>query len=226
LPSKLSLAIHAVVDFPQRDRQKALTMLSWISDLIRRPSNGAALILLAIVISSAGCGRTVAPVGAPMKSEAIKTTPAAGQSRISRDDVRPKEELAEHCAQLAKAAPGIEELRVNAGTVESRQWTLIVHDSSAPRWALIRDKNAVADGWAPKPGIENLQFEPPLKSALTDGQSRFLAYAPVESDGDDDVQKVMTMNEVFGGELGKFSWRGRKYGYALAPELPCYPTLR
>ena len=180
------------------------------------------------VAVSAGC--IAGCFHAPDKSSqsGIRVTAIGDRAQpISREDaIGPKEELQEHCGQLARATPGLEELRMTKdGTIESRQWTLVAHDS-APRWALVRAKNQPRDGWAPKPGIAKLDFKPPLQPALAKGANQFLAYAPADVENYEDGQLAVTLNEVFGGEQGKFQWRGKTYGYALTKELPCYPLLQ
>lgn len=128
----------------------------------------------------------------------------------------------QRCDQLVTATPGVEELRTNHGAVESRQWTLVA-DGRAPRWMLVRGRNGAPDGWAPKPGIDKLDFKPPLEPALNPGSSHFLAYAPVDSNSLDESRKSAAVRELFGTAQGNFTWRGRKYGYTLTPELPCFP---
>lgn len=108
------------------------------------------------------------------------------------------------------------------GSIDSRQWTLVANDS-APRWAITRAKTDPPDGWAPKPGIAKLGFEPPLQPSPARHLGQFLAYAPIDSDTYDEKQKMATLNEVFGGAQGTFNWRGKKYGYALTLALPCFP---
>lgn len=164
----------------------------------------------------------------------IKPSPEAGPSQVSPiasaaqptvAALPPKEELQVHCEQLARSAPGLEELRMSQnGTIESRQWTLIARDSS-PRWAVVRPRNQAPQGWGPKPGIGKLNFNPPIAPVLarSRGVGLFLAYAPIDVKNYDDLQSMATLNEVFGAPQGKFQWRGRTYGYSLAKELPCYP---
>jgi hypothetical protein len=154
-------------------------------------------------------------------STSVSATPLARDGRVV-----PKEELQEHCDQLARTPPGIEELRMRSdGTIESRQWVLVTHDA-APRWAIVNMTNDQSSGWRPKPGIAQLDFRPPLQPALTKGTSRFLAYAPMQSDNYDESIKLATVTEVFGEPQGKFQWRGKAYGYTLAPELVCFPRLQ
>ncbi len=150
--------------------------------------------------------------------------PAESAEQIPSGATGPTDELQAHCDQLARATPGIEELRVNSdGTIESRQWTLTENDSE-PRWAVVRAQNQPAGGWTAKPGIAKLNFDPPLQTALAKGSDQFLAYAPI--DVANYTHMMDTLNEVFGGTQGKFVWRGRTYAYALKTELPCYPPLR
>lgn len=214
-----------------RDREKTLVPLHRFKHAashvrrcaLQRPRPLLFSLIFALAVSS-GCLRArdkSAQSGIRISAIGSNTPPASRRSAIG-----PKEELQEHCDQLARATPGLEELRMKKdGTIESRQWTLIAHDS-APRWAVVRAKNQPRDGWAPKPGLAKLDFKPPLKQALANGVSQFLAYAPIDVENYEDGQTAGTLNEVFGGAQGKFQWRGRTYGYALTRELPCYPLLQ
>ncbi|HEY9157240.1 hypothetical protein [Candidatus Binatus sp.] len=150
---------------------------------------------------------------------------AEQQTALRREASLPSEEPREHCDQLAMATPGVEELRNNHGSIQSRQWTLVAN-GSAPRWAFVRAKDGPPDGWAPKPGIAKLDFQPPLEPALTAGSSHFLAYAPVDSASFEESRKSATVREVFGAAQGRFTWRGRRYSYTLTSELPCFPLLQ
>jgi hypothetical protein len=188
------------------------------------------------LLFAAGCGLCVMLAGcAPAKvtslppdqattnfaSTSVSATPLARDGKVVS-----KEELQEHCNQLARTPPGIEELRMRSdGTIESRQWVLVTHDS-APRWTIVSPANDLSAGWRPKPNIAQLDFRPPLQPSLTKGASRFLAYAPMQSDNYDESIKLATVTEVFGEPQGKFQWRGKAYGYTLAPELVCFPRLQ
>ena len=196
---------------------------------LSRPAAASALILLCGAYAAA-CANGFHLVRSPGTMADQSSAPAPVSTPVPVGNpgpvigfTGPKEVLAEHCHQLASAAPGIEELRIRKdGVVESRQWILIEHDS-APRWNVARAKNGPPDGWAPKPNLAKLNFTPPLQPVLKDHPREFLAYAPTQSENYDEGQKIVTMNEVFGGIQGKFSWRGKEYGYAMAPELPCFP---
>jgi len=206
---------HCAIDFDAADREKISCM--------RLHGAVLSLIVGCLTLASAGCSYFRAKPIPP--DEQQMAAYAQTQLALRQDAIPPKEEPQGHCDQLAAATPGVEELRTNHGSIESRQWTLVAN-GSAPRWAFVRAKDGPADGWAPKPGIAKLDFQPPLEPALTAGSSRFLAYAPVESDSLDDSRKSAAMNEVFGAAQGHFTWRGRKYSYSLTPELPCFPLLQ
>ena len=151
---------------------------------------------------------------------------AQEQTALRRDVSNPnRDDDRQRCDQLVTATPGVEELRTNGGSVDARQWTL-VSDGSAPRWTLVRPTGSTPDGWAPKPGIDKLDFKPPLEPALNPGSSHFLVYAPVESNNLEDSRKSETVREVFGAAQGNFTWRGRKYGYTLTSQLPCFPQTQ
>ena len=194
----------------------------------RRPLRGAVLSLIVgcLTLALAGCFHSAAKPVPPDSAAAQQIAAyAEQQAALRRDASLPNEELQEHCDQLATTTPGVEELRITHGSIESRQWTLIAN-ASAPRWAFVRAKDGPPDGWTPKPGIAKLDFQPPLESALTARSSLFLAYAPVESYSPEDSQKSATARELFGAAQGDFTWRGRKYSYTLTSELPCFPLLQ
>src|SRR5208283_2605478 len=153
------------------------------------------LIVGCVSLASAGCFHSAAKPAPPNSpTEQQLADYAAQQTALRRDLSQPKEEPPEHCDRLAVATPGVEEIRNNHGTIESRQWALVAN-GSPPRWALVRAKDGPPDGWAPKPGIAKLDFQPPLESALTARSSLFLAYAPVESYSTEDSQKSATARE-------------------------------
>lgn len=185
----------------------------------------AALFLVAgwLTLALAGCSYFAAKPPPPTQQQ-IEAY-AAQQTALRASASLPKEELQEHCDQLATATPGIEEIRASKGSFESRQWTLVA-EGSAPRWTFVRTKDSSPDGWAPKPGLDKLNFQPPLEPALSAHPSVFLVYAPVEGANLDDSRKAATVREVFGAAEGSFTWRGRKYSYTLAPALPCFPQLQ
>jgi hypothetical protein len=185
---------------------------------------GQLMIGVTFAIAVAGCSSLWQIKPSPVTPVEASSSGGAAQPAIVA--TAPKDESEVRCEQLARATPGLEEIRMgNDGAIESRQWTLIAHDSATPRWAVVRAKDQTPGGWAPRPGIGKLNFNPPLQPLLPTGRSRFLAYAPVDVKNYDDLQTTATLNEVFGAPQGKFQWRGKSYGYALTTRLPCYPPL-
>jgi len=194
----------------------------------QRPLHAAVLSLIVgcLTFASVGCFHSaVKPAPPNPTAEQQMAAYAEQQTALRRDVSLPNEEPQEYCDQLAMATPGVEELRNNHGSIQSRQWTLIAN-GSAPRWTFVRAKDGPPDGWAPKPGIAKLDFQPPLEPALAAGSSHFLAYTPVQSGSLEDSRKSAAVREVFGAAQGDFTWRGRKYSYTLTSELPCFPLLQ
>jgi hypothetical protein len=190
------------------------------------PLLGRAILLLfagCVALAAAGCFHT-APAPIPPTQQQLEAY-AQAETALRRDASTPKEEQQDYCEQLASAAPGVEELRTNHGAVESRQWTLLANGSRR-QWVFVRVADGSPDGWAPKPGIDKLDFQPPLEPALSPGASHFLAYAPMDTTNVDDGRKSTTIKEVFGPAQGSFTWRGRKYSYTLTPSLPCFPQAQ
>lgn len=206
----------------------ALRFSAGAARLSERPIHRAVLSLVAggyLTLAYAGCSylhlgaKPAAPTQQQMAAYAEQQAALRGAASL------PNEQPDEHCDQLVSATPGVEELRTSHGVIESRQWTLAAN-GSAPRWAFVRAKDSAPDGWAPKPGIDKLDFQPPLEPLLTAGANHFLAYAPVERMSLADSQESAAMKAVFGAAQGYFTWRGRKYSYTLTSELPCFPRLQ
>src|SRR5579862_1981131 len=184
------------------------------------------IIAAALTLASAGCSHLGAKsTSANPPSQQQLETYAAQQTALRDNASNPGGDTQQNCDQLAAAPPGVEELRINRGAVESRQWTLI-GNGSEHRWVFVRAPDASASGWAPKPGLDKLDFQPPVDSALASGASHFLAYAPLQSQSLAESERSDTIRGVFGAPQGQFTWRGRKYSYTLTPELPCFPQLQ
>lgn len=179
-----------------------------------------------MMLAAAGCSYfgTKAAATKPATQQQLEAY-AQEQTALRRDASHPNGELGEHCDELATVTPGVEEIRNNAGVVESRQWTLVANGSSRS-WVYVRPVDGSSDGWAPKPGIDKLNFQPPIEPALAGPGNHFLAYAPIDGNAPDDGQRSAIARAVFGAAQGEFTWHGRKYSYIVAPELPCFPQLQ
>ena len=193
----------------------------------RHPIHRTAVPLLAgsLTLAVAGCFNSGAKsISAIPPTEQQIQAFADQQTAIRNEASRPDQASQQNCDQLVAATPGVEELRINQGTPESRQWTLIGNGASH-RWVFVRPPDGSAEGWARKPGLDKLNFQPPIEPALTAGSSHFLAYAPVQSGDIAESQRSANIRELFGVAQGEFTWRGKKYSYTVTPELPCFPKL-
>jgi len=193
----------------------------------RSPNHTASSIFAALLLTAFGACSLFRPKPvAPIPPTQQQLASYAQEQTALRNEVSlPKEETPEHCNQLVGATPGVEELRSDRGLIESRQWTLVAN-GSAPNWAFVKPGGGPSDGWAPKPGIDKLNFNPPLEPSLSGRPSIFLAYAPVVSNTLEDSQNAATVREVFGSAQGEFTWRGKNYSYTLTTDLPCFPRMQ
>ena len=228
---RLRIQARFAIDFVAPDRANLSGMISRFSAgaarVSQRPLHGCVLSLIVgcLTFAPAGCSYLhPTPTPAPPTQQQLAAY-AEQETAIRGEASFPNEAPQVHCDQLAAATPGVEELRITHGSIESRQWTLIANGTEL-RWAFLRAKDGAPDGWAPKPGVAKLDFQPPLKPALAAGSSLFLAYAPLQSQSLEDSQKSATLKQVFGAAQGGFTWRGQKYGYTLTSGLPCFPLLQ
>jgi len=184
------------------------------------------LLAGSLTLASVGCFNSGAkPISSNPPTQQQLEAYAEQQTALRNDVSNPAGGTQQTCSQLATAPPGVEEIRLNQGNVESRQWTLIGNGADH-HWVFVRAPDAAAGGWAPKPGLDKLDFHPPLGPALATGSSHFLAYAPVQSQNLGESEKSATISQVFGAPQGEFTWRGRKYSYTLTAQLPCFPQLQ
>jgi hypothetical protein len=180
------------------------------------------LIAGALTLTSAGCFHSSAKSIDDSSIRQQQLQAYIQQQTAMRAASLPEDQ---HCDELAAAMPGVEEIRSDQKNVESRQWTLLANGSDR-KWVFVRAADSSAQGWAPKPGLDKLDFEPPLEPALATRSSVFLVYAPADIADPADSQRFVAMRDAFGVAQGTFTWRGRKYAYTLAPELPCFPRLQ
>ena len=148
----------------------------------------------------------------------------AGEKSQDRGVPGPFEEQDSRCDSLETWSPKVEEVRLKNGAIETRQWRIV--DQEGPHWMFTRSMTAPQDGWEAKPGIDKLNFSPPLESQLKEDEPTFLAYAPNDADNVADSQAMTTMTEAFGPAVGTFQWRDKTYGFALAEKLPCFKTRK
>jgi len=228
---RLRTQAHFAIDFVALDRANLSGMVPRFSAgaarVSQRPLHRAvfSLIVGCLAFASAGCSYLYpTPTSVPPTEQQLAAY-AEQEAAIRGETSFPNEKPQVHCDQLATATPGVEELRITDGAIESRQWTLIAN-GTALRWAFVRAKDGAPDGWAPKPGIAKLDFQPPLKPDFAAGSSLFLAYAPLQSQSLEDSQKSATLKQVFGAAQGGFTWRRQKYSYTLTSGLPCFPLLQ
>lgn len=185
----------------------------------------ACLGLFAIAAALPSCAPTIASVAggglAVGELAGIKASEHAGDRHVPG----PRDEQTERCDELATDPPGVEQIRDHNGVIESREWKL-VPGKTAPRWEMITEPGADPYGWAPKPNISRLGFDPPLASLLHDAEPQFIAYAPFTVRTVADSRKMNMVREAFGPAVGTFKWRGRRYGFAMVKQLPCFkPTM-
>jgi hypothetical protein len=201
--------------------------ISVISDPCRVLARSAAACLgvLAMATAIAGCMPAVASVASGGLAVGEMAGIKAAEKASDRHVPGPRDEQEQRCDELAADPPGVEEVRYHGGVVESRQW-MLVPGETAPRWEMVTEKGADAKGWAPKPNIAHLAFNPALHTLLDEDQPQFLAYAPFTVESVVDSRRMNTVREAFGPEVGSFQWRGRRYGFALVKQLPCFkPTM-
>ncbi len=132
----------------------------------------------------------------------------------------------ERCDELLRTAPGVEEVRkTRDGLIESRQWKIAEHEGN-PSWMLVRTGDSAPDAWRPRPGINTLNFKPPLHQLLTTKEPQILAYAPADVTNPIDGEQLNSMTATFGAGMGTFEWRERTYSYVVVKELPCFKPIK
>ena len=132
-------------------------------------------------------------------------------------------EAGDECDQLAAEVPGVIELRKSAaGAPEYRELGLTGSLEEA-QWAPITDKGKAEGEWHPAVNFLQMNFSPPLTGAVPETESKYLAYAPVQSISSAEADRLTALTTHFGKTVGTFSWSGRDYHYAVTRTLPCFP---
>ena len=85
------------------------------------------------------------------------------------------------CDQLQQEVPGVIEVRMSdAGSFEYREMRLGGTTDEA-QWIAFTDTETAAGGWRPAVNFLQMNFTPPLSSALSDDYFNYIAYAPAPS---------------------------------------------
>ena len=157
-----------------------------------------------------------AGIGAQATAESTQAKKAAA----ARDSAM---NSGDSCDQLEVQIPDVIELRRGAGGApEYRE--LEISDSLAQRqWLPLADSETTPDGWRPAVNFLQMNFSPPLKGAIPEADSNYLAYAPAQSVSADDADRLAALTANFSATKGTFNWSGRDYRYAVTRTLPCFP---
>lgn len=167
---------------------------------------GSRLLIALLAFAPLGCWVPIA----------VEYAPAALQTA---------ESLGAHAVAAAQGpagdTPGVIELRRDAsGSAEYREMRIDVA-SNQPCWTPVSDRDTAADGWRPAENLMQMNFKPPLTSALSNSKTIYLAYAPLDAGSSDtDREKLEQFNRSFGAPVGTFDWNGHSYQYSLPRVLP------
>jgi|ERR1022692_1792760 hypothetical protein len=158
-----------------------------------------------VVISISGCWIPMAIQYAPV---ALQAMGGIGSTAVS-------------WAESTKSrGPGVIEMRAaSEGTSEYRELRLADSEDGA-RWVPVVDKDTRADGWRPAANFLQMNFSPPLTAAVPTSGSRYVAYAPADSETPDARAQLLTFSEMFGAPVGTFVSDDHLYNYSLPPTLP------
>ncbi len=185
-------------------------------------------LLLASLLTLNGC---LASAVAPAAVQALGTLGiSAGNSIAGKGSASdPDEDRTEWepessgCQQLLLAIPYIAEVRFESDqTAQVRQWTIGMVKGEQ-RWTVVRDAGTDGAGWRRETALGQLNFEPPLESALVSTKSRYMVAAPADPANTLESNQLMSFTIVFGPRTGTYDWNGRRYEYAAANKLPCVP---
>ena len=127
------------------------------------------------------------------------------------------------CEQLRLAVPYIAEIRAESDqTTRLRQWTIGMVKGEQ-RWTVVHDPGTDSKGWRRETGLNQLNFNPPLETALASTKSRYMIAAPADPASALEANQLLTLTIVFGPRIGTYDWNGKRYEYAVAKKLPCLP---
>jgi len=191
------------------------------------PRLGLAAVVVALALSTAGCVALGLATAAPaLLGGSVATGAMAQEKSQDRGAGGSPEEQDAKCEALMQAPPGVEEVRREKdGSIMSREWH-IEQFAKAARWTLKPVSGAPPDGWMPKPGIDHLNFTPPLEPLLEVGKPVYLVYAPEAPMSIPENNEEANLSGDFDSTVGHgtFEWHGRSYVFELADKLPCFAT--
>jgi hypothetical protein len=116
--------------------------------------------------------------------------------------------------------PGVIELRKDASGAPEYRELRIAFTASDAQWTPVVDRDTAADGWRPAVHFLEMNFSPPLPSAISENRITYLAYAPVYTRSPEDDVQLKEFNRSFGDPVGSFDWNGHQYQYSLPKALP------
>ncbi|HTY55144.1 MAG TPA: hypothetical protein VMB26_08090 [Candidatus Binataceae bacterium] len=128
------------------------------------------------------------------------------------------------CQQLLTALPYIAEVRAQPGQAPRiRQMTIGVVKGEQ-RWTVVHDADSDGNGWRTESALTQLDFNPPLESALASTKSRYMITAPADPTNQAEANQLMTFTLAFGPRVGTYDWNGKRYEYSVTRKLPCLPA--
>jgi hypothetical protein len=116
--------------------------------------------------------------------------------------------------------PGVIELRKDPDGAPEYRELRIDFTATDARWTPVVEADTAADGWRPAEHFLEMNFSPPLPSAISANRTTYLAYAPAFTKSPDDEEQLKEFDRSFGDPVGTFNWNGRVYQYSLPEVLP------
>lgn len=183
-------------------------------------------MLIASAMMLSGC---LAAAFAPEGLQALTTLGVSagnsigGKGSDSDADKGEEEPQSGDCEQLLLAVPYIAEIRTESDqTAKLRQWTIGMVKGEQ-RWTVVHDPGTDSMGWRTEAALSQLNFNPPLQTALAASKSRYMIAAPADPASPLEANQLLSLTIVFGPRAGTYDWNGRRYEYAVANKLPCVP---
>ncbi len=181
-------------------------------------------LLIASALTLSGC---LAAAFAPAGLQALETLGVSAGNSIggkgSDADKAEEEPQSGDCQQLLLAVPYIAEIRTESDqTAKLRQWTIGMVKGEQ-RWTVVHDPGTDGKGWRSEASLSQLNFNPPLETALAATKSRYMIAAPADPASALEANQLLSFTIVFGPRVGTYDWNGKRYEYAVANKLPCVP---